>query len=246
MARRRSLLARSLRLLGLVALGFVSACILVVLLFRWAPVPFTAFMLQDRIAALFADEQGYRFTHDWVAWEEISPNAAVAVVAAEDQKFASHLGFDLESIDKALKDAQRGRRLRGASTISQQVAKNLFLWPGQSWVRKGFEAWFTLSIEVLWPKQRILEVYLNSAEFGRGVWGVEAASQRFFRKPAKRLNRQEAALLAAVLPSPKRFRVDAPSGYVRQRQAWILRQMAALGGSGYLDALEAPEVPPRK
>ncbi len=241
MARRRSLLARSLRLSGLVALGFVAACSLVVLLFRWAPVPFTAFMLQDRIAALHSDQKGYRYTHDWVAWDEISPNAAVAVVAAEDQKFASHLGFDLESIDKALKDAQRGRRLRGASTISQQVAKNLFLWSGQSWVRKGFEAWFTLLIEVLWPKQRILEVYLNSAEFGRGVWGVEAASQRFFKKPAKRLNRQEAALLAAVLPNPKRFRVDAPSGYVRQRQAWILRQMAALGGSGYLDTLEAPD-----
>ena len=177
-------------------------------------------------------------SHDWVSWDEISKHAAVAVIAAEDQKFLGHQGFDLEAIDKALTDAKRGRRLRGASTISQQVAKNLFLWPGKSWLRKGFEAWFTLWIEWLWPKQRILEVYLNSAEFGRGVWGVEAASQYFFRKPAARLNRHEAALLAAVLPNPKRFRVDRPSPYVQQRQAWILRQMAMLGGVRLLDGLE--------
>jgi monofunctional biosynthetic peptidoglycan transglycosylase len=245
-ARRRSLPTRLLRALGIAALGAAVACALVVLLLRWVPVPLTSFMLQDRIAALRSGGKDHSFEHDWVAWEEISPNAAVAVVAAEDQKFAYHLGFDVESIDRAMKEAKRGRRLRGASTISQQVAKNLFLWPGQSWVRKGFEAWFTLLIEALWPKQRILEVYLNSAEFGRGVWGVEAASQRFFGKPAKRLSRQEAALLAAVLPNPKRFRADAPSGYVRQRQAWILQQMSALGGSAYLDAFEAPDESPRK
>ena len=241
MARSRSLPARLFRTLGIVALGLVAACVLVVLLLRWVPVPLTSFMLQDRIAALRSGGKDHGFEHDWVAWDEISPNAAVAVVAAEDQKFAYHLGFDVESIDRAMKEAKRGRRLRGASTISQQVAKNLFLWPGHSWVRKGFEAWFTLLIEALWPKQRILEVYLNSAEFGRGVWGVEAASRRFFGKPARRLSRQEAALLAAVLPNPKRFRVDAPSGYVRQRQAWILGQMSALGGSAYLDALGTPE-----
>lgn len=241
MAHSRSLPARLFRTLGVVALGLVAACVLVVLLLRWVPVPLTSFMLQDRIAALRSGGKDHGFEHDWVAWDEISPNAAVAVVAAEDQKFSYHLGFDVESIDRAMKEAKRGRRLRGASTISQQVAKNLFLWPGQSWVRKGFEAWFTLLIEALWPKQRILEVYLNSAEFGRGVWGVEAASRRFFDKPARRLSRQEAALLAAVLPNPKRFRVEAPSGYVRQRQAWILGQMSALGGSAYLDALGAPE-----
>ena len=239
MARRRSLSVRIWRALGVITLGLVAACALVVLLFRWVPVPLTSFMLQDRIAAFLSQQKDYGFAHDWVAWGDISPNAAVAVVASEDQKFAYHLGFDVESIDKALQEAQRGRRLRGASTISQQVAKNLFLWPGQSWVRKGFEVWFTLLIEALWPKQRILEVYLNSAEFGRGVWGVEAASQRFFGKPAKRLSRQEAALLAAVLPSPKRLRVDAPSPYLVRRQQWILGQMAALGGSAYLDAFEA-------
>lgn len=208
-----------------------------VLLFRWAPVPLTSFMLQDRVASLAAEE-GWRFSHDWVPWEEISPHAALAVVAAEDQKFPFHRGFDLEAIDQALTDAERGRRVRGASTITQQVAKNLFLWPGRSWFRKGLEAWFTVLIEVLWPKQRILEVYLNSAEFGRGVWGVEAASQRFFNRPAKRLSPHQAALLAAVLPNPKRLRVDRPSSYVRGRQSWILAQMRGLGGTAYLAQVE--------
>jgi len=244
MAQSRSLPARVARTIAVALAAAVAACVLAVLFFRWVPVPVTSFMLQDRVAALFSEQKGYKFTHDWVPWEEISPNAAVAVIAAEDQKFAWHPGFDLESIDKALKDAKRGRRVRGASTISQQVAKNLFLWPGQSWFRKGLEAWFTMLIEVLWPKERILEVYLNSAEFGRGTWGVEAASRKFFQKPAKRLSRSEAALLAAVLPSPKRFRVEAPSSYVRRRQQWILRQMDHLGGRGYLEQLDEPVEPP--
>ncbi|HEU0225503.1 MAG TPA: monofunctional biosynthetic peptidoglycan transglycosylase [Steroidobacteraceae bacterium] len=201
--------------LALFALGSIAA----VAVFRFVPVPVTAFMLQD-------DDRPRR--HDWVPWEQISRHAAVAVIAAEDQKFLEHGGFDFEAIDQALTDASRGRRLRGASTISQQVAKNLFLWPGQSWPRKGLEAWFTLCIETLWPKRRILEVYLNSAEFGRGVWGVEAASRRYFRKPAADLNRPEAALLAAVLPNPKRFRAANPSPYLRQRQDWILWQMNRL------------------
>jgi monofunctional biosynthetic peptidoglycan transglycosylase len=203
--------------------------ILVVAMFRWLPVPATAFMLRDSEP----ERQ-----HDWVPWSEISRHAAVAVIAAEDQKFLEHDGFDFEAIDKALIDAKRGRRLRGASTISQQVAKNLFLWPRQSWMRKGLEAWFTLWIEVLWPKQRILEVYLNSAEFGRGIGGVEAASRHYFGKPAARLNRPEAALLAAVLPNPRRFRVANPSPYVRQRQDWILWQMRMLQGAGLLKPLE--------
>ncbi|HXV41154.1 MAG TPA: monofunctional biosynthetic peptidoglycan transglycosylase [Steroidobacteraceae bacterium] len=221
--RRRSWPARLARgaalALAILALGSIAA----VGLLRFVPVPLTAFMLQD-------DERPRQ--HDWVPWEEISRHAAVAVIAAEDQRFLEHDGFDFEAIDKALTDARRGRRLRGASTISQQVAKNLFLWPGQSWPRKALEAWFTLWIEALWPKRRILEVYLNSAEFGRGVWGVEAASRRYFRKPAAMLNRPEAALLAAVLPSPKRFRVSNPSAYVRQRQDWILWQMGMLERAG--------------
>ncbi len=238
MARRRRLLARLGRGLLWLAAGLAAGSVLLVLLFRWVPVPVTSFMIQDRLSAWVSGEAGYRYGHDWVPWQQISPHAAVAVLAAEDQKFPEHHGFDLDAINKAMQEARRGERLRGASTISQQVAKNLFLWPGRSWPRKALEVWFTLWIEALWPKQRILEVYLNSAEFGRGVWGVEAASQRFFGKPATRLTRHEAALLAAVLPNPLRLRVDAPSGYVRGRQAWILAQMGRLGGPAYLDSLD--------
>ena len=227
-----------MRSVALVLAGIVAASVLAVLALRWVPVPVTAFMLADRLDALSSGEEDYRYAHDWVRWEDISPHAAVAVIAAEDQKFATHHGFDLESIDEALTEAKRGRRLRGASTITQQVAKNLFLWKGQSWFRKGLEAGFTVLIEGLWPKRRIIEVYLNSAEFGRGTWGIEAASRRYFRKPAAQLSRSEAALLASVLPNPKRFRVEAPSNYVRQRQSWILGQMSQLGGTAYLQTLE--------
>ena len=230
--------ARIARMLAIGLLSLATGSVVIVVVFRWLPVPVTSFMIRDWIAASDDKHAGAGPPHDWVPWPEISRQAAVAVIAAEDQKFLEHQGFDLEAIDKAWTDAQRGRRLRGASTISQQVAKNLFLWPRQNWLRKGFEAWFTLWIEWLWPKRRILEVYLNSAEFGRGVWGIEAASRHFFRKPAARLNRHEAALLAAVLPNPKRFRVDRPSHYVQQRQAWIMRQMSMLGGTRLLDSLD--------
>jgi len=173
----------------------------------------------------------------WVDWADLSPHVKVAVIASEDQNFPAHYGFDLKAIDDALDERQRGRRVRGASTISQQVAKNLFLWSGRSWLRKGLEAYFTVLIETLWPKQRILEVYLNVAEFGRGVFGVGAAADVYFRKPASRLNQYDAALLAAVLPSPKRMRVNAPSAYVRSRQQWILGQMRGLGGTALLNEL---------
>jgi monofunctional biosynthetic peptidoglycan transglycosylase len=236
--QRRSWLARVARAIAVGLLSVAAGSVLLVAMFRWVPVPTTSFMIQDRIAALGEDRAGPRPSHDWVPWTAISGHAAVAVIAAEDQRFLEHDGFDFTAINKAWSDAKRGRRLRGASTISQQVAKNLFLWPGQSWLRKGLETWFTLWIELLWPKQRTLEVYLNAAEFGRGVWGIEAASQHFFRKPAARLNRHEAALLAAVLPNPRRFRVDRPSAYVQSRQAWILRQMWMLGGVRLLDRLD--------
>jgi monofunctional glycosyltransferase len=232
----RSLAVRIARFLsGALAVAMLASVVAVAGL-RWLPVPFTAFMAAERLAARAAgrspDQQ-----HDWVPWERISAHAAVAVIAAEDQKFPAHDGFDFESIEKAVTDVQRGRRLRGASTISQQVAKNLFLWSGPSWLRKGLEAWFTVWIELLWPKRRILEVYLNSAQFGSGTWGVEAASRRYFGKPAARLSPRDAALLAAVLPSPTRYRVVNPGPYVLQRQAWILRQMHGLGGTSLLDNL---------
>ena len=168
--------------------------------------------------------------------DEISPWAALAVIAAEDQRFPDHWGLDFGAIEKALShNEQHENRIRGASTISQQTIKNLLLWDGKNWVRKGFEAGLTLVTEAIWTKRRILTVYLNIAEFGDGIFGVEAASQRYFHKPASKLTMAEAALLAAVLPNPLRFRADAPSGYVRSRQAWIMRQMRQLGGEEFLE-----------
>ena len=233
---KRSLPARIARWVTTAVVGAAVFSILVVLVLRWLPVPVTAFMIGERMAAA-AGGAALVQRHDWVPWSRISRHAAVAVIAAEDQKFMLHDGFDFEQIEKAMSDAQRGRRLRGASTISQQVAKNLFLWPGQSWLRKGLEAWFTVWIEFLWPKQRILEVYLNSAQFGRGLWGVQAAGRAYFGKDAAGLTRAESALLAAVLPSPTRYRVVSPGPYVRQRQAWILGQMNRLSAAGVLKGL---------
>jgi monofunctional biosynthetic peptidoglycan transglycosylase len=217
-------------LLWLLALWF-GLTFSVVLLLRWIDPPTSSFMLRARFAAWHAHDTTFRFEHQWVAATRISPNLKLAVIASEDQRFPTHWGFDVESINKALAERQSGKRVRGASTLSQQVAKNLFLWPGKSWIRKGIESYFTVLIELLWSKQRILEVYLNIAEFGKGTYGAEAASQRFFRKPAARLSAQEAALLAAVLPNPIRLQVVAPSRYVRSRQDWIL-------GVAYLKRLE--------
>jgi monofunctional glycosyltransferase len=199
---------------------------------RWVP-PFATGVMVERRVAAWREGRDYELRYRWVAWERISPYAGVAVVSAEDQRFAEHRGFDVDSIREAWDDHERGARLRGASTISQQVAKNLFLWSGRSFIRKGIEAYFTVLIEALWPKRRILEVYLNVAEMGDGVFGVEAASRRYFGKPAARLQPEEAALLAAVLPNPHRLRADRPSAYVERRRSWILQQMIRLGGADY-------------
>jgi monofunctional glycosyltransferase len=222
----------------LAALAAVLLSVLSVLVLRFVNPWTTAFMVDARVASWFDDDpRPWRLQHTWRDYAHISAQLPLAVVASEDQRFPEHRGFDMEQIKKAMDEAQRGRRARGASTISQQVAKNLFLWNGRSWVRKGLEAWFTVLIETLWPKRRILEVYLNSAEFGYGIYGAEAAAQAFFRKPAARLTRAEAARLAAVLPNPIRMRADRPSGYVQRRQAQITAQMAALGGTSYLAGL---------
>jgi monofunctional biosynthetic peptidoglycan transglycosylase len=219
---KRSLPARLARWALTAMLGIALASILVVAAFRWLPVPITAFMIGERFAATRG--QPLKQRHEWVPWERISRHAGIAVIAAEDQQFLVHDGFDFAQIEKAMTDAGRGKRLRGASTISQQVAKNLFLWPGHSWLRKGLEAWFTVWIEFLWPKRRILEVYLNSAQFGRGTWGVEAAARAYFAKDAARLTRQEAALLAAVLPGFP-FRRNPPGP--RQTRSRAPRRPAA-------------------
>lgn len=193
-------------------------------------------MVQNGIKGLWAGD-GLAIRYEWIPYERISPHAALAVIAGEDQRFAAHYGFDLLEIQQALERRQEGGSLRGASTISQQVAKNVFLWSGRSFIRKGLEAWFTLLLELLWSKKRILEVYLNIAEFGQYTFGVEAASHHFFDKPAARLTAGEAARLAAVLPNPLRYRVDKPSSYVLKRQRWVQRQMEQLGGLAYLEKL---------
>jgi len=173
-------------------------------------------------------------TPSFVPLDAISPLLVLAVVSSEDRHFFRHRGFDLEEIQAALRDALHGQRLRGASTISQQVAKNLFLWNGRSFVRKGLEAYFTVLIETMWPKRRILEVYLNIAEFGDGIYGAAAASEHFFRSTPAQLDAHESALLAAVLPNPRRLRVDRPTPYVQRRVEWIEHQAVQLGGPAYL------------
>ena len=208
-------------------MGLVLASILSVVLLRWIPPVTTAFILRERA---FGDTP---VAHRWTPWRDISPDAALAVVASEDQRFPAHFGFDLVEIEKAI----RGGSRRGASTISQQVAKNLYLWPGGGYFRKGIEAWFTILIEALWPKRRILEVYLNVAEFGPGVFGVGEAARRYYGKEPATLSAAEAARLAAVLPSPKRMSVERPGPYVVQRTGQILTQMRQLGGRSYLDGL---------
>lgn len=235
MSKRRSPLAWVKRVLLRLVLFFVVLWGGGIALFSVLPVPFSAVMVERQLGAWLTGNLSYVAHSDWTSMDEISPWMGLAVIAAEDQKFPEHWGFDVAAIEKALAHNERNEtRVRGASTLSQQTAKNLFLWDGRSWLRKGLEAGLTVGIETVWSKKRILTVYLNIAEFGEGVFGVEAAAQRYFNKPASRLTMSEAALLAAVLPNPIRFKANAPSGYVRSRQAWILRQMRQLGGEGFM------------
>jgi monofunctional biosynthetic peptidoglycan transglycosylase len=227
--KKKSLVSRALWALGKVILGLLLASVGVVLLFRFVPVPYSAFMMERQVEA-WRSGRSYRAQHRWTPLERIAPEMGVAVIAAEDQNFEEHFGFDWQAIEKAYVHNEHSRKKRGASTVSQQTAKNLFLWESRSWARKGCEVYFTLLLETLWSKRRILEVYLNTAEFGDGVYGVEAASRKYFGHSAERLGPGQAALLAAVLPSPRRYRADAPSPYLRSRQEWILRQMQLIGG----------------
>ena len=231
---RRSLLRLLPRSLAIVLLSWLALSWLLVLLLRFVPPWTSAVMIERQFGAVIHGEKDFHLRHHWVPWSQISPQVPLAMVAAEDQKFPFHHGFDFDSIQDAMDDADDGKRLRGASTISQQTAKNLFLWNGRSFVRKGLEAYFTVLIEWTWPKQRILEVYMNIAELGNGVYGVGAASEVFFRTTPARLGPAQAARLAAVLPSPRRFHADRPSAYVQRRAHWIERQMGQLGGPGYL------------
>jgi monofunctional glycosyltransferase len=220
-----------LRLLALVLAMFVGASLLLVLPLRWVDPPYSAVMLQR------AWTQQAWPRRQWTDIERIGPTVALAVIAAEDQRFPTHWGFDGREIVAALERRLDGGPLRGASTISQQVARNLFLWQGRSFVRKGLEAWFTVLIEIAWPKRRILELYLNLAETGPGRFGVTLASLDAFGRPPARLDAAQAALIAASLPNPHRYRVEQPDGYLLERRDWIMRQMRNLGGTAYLAGL---------
>ncbi|MDX9665758.1 monofunctional biosynthetic peptidoglycan transglycosylase [Pseudomonas sp. P5_152] len=217
-------------------LWFAGGSVVLVLLLRFIPPPGTALMVERKIESWF-DGEPIDLQRDWQSWDNISDDLKVAVMAGEDQKFPEHWGFDFGAIQAALAHNERGGSIRGASTLSQQVAKNLFLWSGRSWLRKGLEAWFTALIEVFWPKQRILEVYLNSVEWDAGVFGAEAAARHHFGVSARSLSRQQASLLAAVLPNPRVYSASHPSAYVARRAGWIRQQMSQLGGDSYLIGL---------
>jgi monofunctional biosynthetic peptidoglycan transglycosylase len=211
-----------------VPLGLGILSISLTMLFRYVSPPVTMLMIERRIES-WSSGGKYSPHYEWVAFEGIAPPMPLAVIASEDQNFMHHHGFDWEAIQRAMDYDENGKRLRGGSTLTQQTAKNLFLWQDRTWIRKGFEAYLTVLLETCWTKRRILETYLNIVEFGDGIYGVEAASQHYFHKPARRLTAEEAALLAAVLPNPHRFKANAPTSYVRGRQHWILQQMGNLG-----------------
>ena len=208
-----------------IVLFFFVSSIGLVLIYRFIPVPLTPLMLIRSVESIFSD-QLIGIQKDWVSLDEISPSVQKAVLKAEDYRFFEHNGFDYDAIEKAMKYNKTHKRKKGASTVSQQTAKNVFLWPNRSWIRKGLEAYFTVLIEFVWPKERIMEVYLNVIELGYGVYGVEAASQKYFHKSAKRITAVEASLMAAVLPNPRKFRIDRPSNYVISRQRRILNRVA--------------------
>lgn len=229
---------RWLRRLLLLPPALLLLSIVQVLALRFVDPPFSSFMAIRQFQAWREGDWSFRIAHDWRDLGRISPDLALALVAAEDQNFAEHHGFDLEAIEKARKQNARGRKVRGGSTISQQTAKNLFLWSGRNWVRKGIEAWYTVLIETLWPKWRILEVYANIAEFGDGVYGAQAAARGFFGRDARSLTASQGARLAAVLPNPKRYNARNPGPYVQRRSNAIQRQMRQVGGSAYLRRLD--------
>lgn len=222
------LLIKILKILLKVFVGFVIVSVVSVILFRWVPVPVTPLML-IRCVEQKADGKSMTLKHDWVSLEEISPKLQLAVVCSEDQNYLKHYGFDWGAIEKAMKANEKGKKLRGGSTISQQTAKNVFLWPGRSYLRKGFEVYFTFLIEIFWNKKRIMEVYLNSIEMGNGVYGAEAAARHWFKKPASQLNKDESAAIASVLPNPLKYIANPPSSYISKRKSWIKQQMSFWG-----------------
>lgn len=218
-------------------LAFLLLTITSVVVFRWVPVPVTPLML-IRTVEQKMDGKPVKLQKDWVSRDAISPHLQLAVVCTEDQNYLKHNGFDFGAIKKAIKHNEKSNRKRGASTISQQTAKNVFLWPGRSWIRKGLEVYFTFLIELFWSKERIMEVYLNVIEMGDGIYGAEAASQTFFKKPAAKLSKEQAALIACVLPNPRKYNAAKPGPYLVKRKAWTLQQMRFWGGKLNYDKYE--------
>jgi monofunctional glycosyltransferase len=198
------------------------------ILYRWVPVPLTPLMV-IRCVEQMNNGKSMTLKHDWVSLDEISPKLQLAVVCSEDQNYLKHYGFDWGAIEKAMKSNDSGKKIRGGSTISQQTAKNVFLWQGRSYIRKGFEAYFTLLIETFWSKERIMEVYLNSIEMGNGIYGAEAAAQNWFKKSAAKLNKDESSAIAAILPNPLKYVANPPSAYISKRKTWVKQQMSFWG-----------------
>ena len=220
---------RIFRWIGKISAWFVGLSFFFVIFFRFIPVHLTPLMLIRCGEHLFAGKE-LRLKHDWVSIDEISKNLPLAVVCSEDQNFMNHSGFDMDAIERSVEAAKRGaKRVKGASTISQQTAKNVFLWPGRSWIRKGFEVYFTVLIEFFWSKERIMEVYLNSIEMGNGIYGAEAAANFYWKTSAKNLSRTQAAAIAAVLPNPRKYSANPPGPYVQERIGWIVGQMGQWG-----------------
>ena len=209
-------------------LWFIILSVAWVVIHKWIPVYVTPLM----VIRYFEEDSKKTWQHEWVPIDEISKNLQLAVICSEDQNFLKHNGFDLKAIEKAYDHNKKGKRIKGGSTISQQTAKNVFLWPHRNWFRKGLEAYFTFLIELIWSKERIMEVYLNSIEMGKGVYGAQAASNYWFKKTANQLSKQEAAAIAAILPNPRTYKASPASNYIQNRKSWIIRQM---GYYGYVD-----------
>lgn len=226
------MIKRVLRLIGKIVLWFIGVSIVLVLIFKWVPIPSTPLMAIRALENKF-DGKDMVCSHDWVPLEEISPNLQRAVIASEDANFLTHHGFDFKAIQKAMQNNEKGKKLKGGSTISQQTAKNVFLWQGRSYIRKGLEAYFTVLIELIWGKERIMEAYLNSIEMGDGVYGAEAASRYWYRKSASGLSKTEAAGIAAILPNPRKFKAANSSAYISRKKSRIVRHMGYVKNLDY-------------
>jgi monofunctional biosynthetic peptidoglycan transglycosylase len=226
------MLKKITRLLFKILVWFVGISLFSVVVFKFVPVPFTPLMVSRALENKFAGKEMY-CNHDWVPLEKISKNLQKAVIASEDGTFLAHHGFDFTAMKKALKNNQKGRKIKGGSTISQQTAKNVFLWQGRSYIRKGFEAYFTVLIELVWGKERIMEVYLNSIEMGNGVYGAQAAAEYWYRKDASNLSAREAAGIAAILPNPRKYKASNSTTYINKRKDKIMRVMRHIGKLEY-------------